>query len=142
MRLSLLTGSILGSAILLVHQAAIAADKGTEKTSASEQKLPLLLDENFASGADRWQPASPEAWKLIDIDGGKAFSCTKVVDLTKKLPHRSPWDVALLKNNNVGDFVLEVKMRETAKEYAHRDAVLIFGYQDPSHFYHVHFAPA
>src|ERR1043165_6595328 len=89
---------ILGSALVLCDQAANAADKGGEKTSAREPNLPLLLDENFANGAGRWQPASPEAWKVIDVDVGKAFSCTKVTDLTKKLPHRSPWDVALLKD--------------------------------------------
>jgi hypothetical protein len=138
MRLLLPTGLILASLLLVCIRPAIA----DEQTSASESNLPLLLDENFANGADRWQPASPEGWKIIDIDGGKAFSSFKVVDLTKKLPHRSPWDVALLKDVNVCDFVLEVKLRETAREYPHRDAVLIFGYQDPSHFYYVHFAPA
>ncbi len=127
---------------LIIGTSAIAADKSAAKKSSEAPKYPLLLDENFSSGADRWQPASPEGWKLIDIDGGKAFSSFKVIDLTKKLPHRSPWDVALLKNINVGDFVLEVKLRETAREYPHRDAVLFFGYQDPSHFYYVHFAPA
>ncbi|HZZ27557.1 MAG TPA: hypothetical protein VFE46_06070 [Pirellulales bacterium] len=119
-----------------------AADQASAKSTAAPTDLPLLLDENFANGADRWQPASPEAWKMIDLEGGgKAFSSFKVTDLTKKLPHRSPWDVALLKDITVANFVLEVKMRETAREYPHRDACLLFGYQDPSHFYYVHFAP-
>jgi hypothetical protein len=98
------------------------------------------LDENFSKGADHWQPASPEGWKVIDVDGGKAFSEFKNVDITKKLPHRSPWNIALLKDIYVGDFVLEVKVRETAKEYPHRDCCLVFGYQNPEHFYYTHFA--
>src|SRR5262249_22960402 len=115
---------------------AVAAD---EKGAAT--KLPLLLDENFSKGADRWAPAAPEGWKLIDIDGGKAFSEFKSVDLTKRTPHRSPWNIALLKDVEVGDFVLEVNLRETAKEVPHRDCVLVFGYQSPSKMYYVHFAP-
>jgi hypothetical protein len=115
------------------------ADAADEKGAAT--KLPLLLDENFSKGADRWAPAAPEGWKIIDIDGGKAYSEFKSVDLTKRTPHRSPWNIALLKDVVVGDFVLEVKLRETAKEVPHRDCVLIFGYQSPSKMYYIHFAP-
>jgi hypothetical protein len=121
--------------VSLIRSVAAADDKPSTPT-----KLPLLLDENFSNGADHWMPASPEGWKLIDVDGGKAFSEFKNVDITKKLPHRSPWNIAMLKDINVGDFVLEVKMRETAREYPHRDSCLVFGYQNPSHFYYTHFA--
>lgn len=100
--------------------------------------LPLLLDESFATGTGRWQPISPEGWKLIDTDAGKAFSQFKNVEV--KTRHRSPWNITLLKDVTVGDFVLEVKLRETARQYPHRDACLVFGYRDPDHFYYVHFA--
>jgi hypothetical protein len=130
--IAVLSGTFLISS---TQTAAAADDKSTAPT-----KLPLLLDENFSTGADRWKPASAEGWKLIDLDGGKAFSEFKNVDITKKLPHRSPWNIAMLKDINVGDFVLEVKMRETAREYPHRDSCLVFGYQNPSHFYYTHFA--
>jgi hypothetical protein len=146
MRYKLLVVYVLVSvAALLACDRIVYEAKGADaadQTTGSMSNLPLLLDENFSSGADRWQPASPEAWKVIDLEeGGKAFSSFKVTNLTKKLPFRSPWDVALLKDLSVGDFVLEVKMRETAHEYPHRDSCLLFGYQDPSHFYYVHFAP-
>jgi hypothetical protein len=139
--LGLMFGTIIPFTFLI--DAARSADSpAAGAASSAVNNMPLLLDENFSQGADRWQPASPEAWKIIDLEGGgKAFSSFKVVDLTKKLPHRSPWDVALLKDITVAGFVLEVKMRETAREYPHRDACLLFGYQDPSHFYYVHFAP-
>ena len=39
----------------------------------------------------------------------------------------------------VGDFVLEVELQSTVKDYDHRSMVLVFGYQDPAHFYYVHF---
>jgi hypothetical protein len=31
-----------------------------------------------------------------------------------------------------------VKIHSTHADYGHRDACLVFGYQDPSHFYYVH----
>ena len=39
----------------------------------------------------------------------------------------------------VGDFDLEADVLSTKPDYAHRDMCLVFGYQDPSHFYYVHF---
>jgi hypothetical protein len=33
---------------------------------------------------------------------------------------------------------LEAKVRSTHPDYGHRDVCLVFGYQDPSHFYYVH----
>jgi hypothetical protein len=145
MRLSYLTlvsAVAFLSSTLLISQTQFAS--AADDKSSAPTKLPLLLDENFSNGADRWKPASEEGWKLIDLDGGgKAFSEFKNVDLTKKLPHRSPWNIAMLKDINVGDFVLEVKLRETATTLSlHRDCCLVFGYQNPAHFYYVHFSPA
>jgi hypothetical protein len=125
---------------LAIGHATSAAETSSDKKTGEVAKFPLLLDENFSSGAARWTPASPEGWKIIDIDGGKAFSEFKNINIEKKLPHRSPWNIALLNDINVGDFVLEVKVRETAREYPHRDSCLVFGYQDPAHMYYVHFA--
>ena len=39
----------------------------------------------------------------------------------------------------MGDFVLETKVQSTVKDYDHRDMVMVFGYQDPAHYYYVHF---
>jgi hypothetical protein len=113
---------------------------GADDWGHSAAELPLLLEEHFTDGAGRWEPASSEGWKVIGIDGGKAFSQFKNIEISKKLPHRSPWNIALLKDFTVTDFVLEVKVRETAKESPHRDVCLVFGYQNPGHFYYVHFA--
>ena len=141
MRLSccaLVSATVLLS--LAISTSSTRSARAADDKPSTPTKLPLLLDENFASGADKWKPASSEGWKLIDIDGGKAFSEFKNTDITKNLPYRSPWNIAMLKDTNVGDFVMEVKMRETAKEYPHRDSCLVFGYQNPSHFYYTHFA--
>jgi hypothetical protein len=106
-----------------------------EEPRAAE--LPLLFQEEFEKGADRWEPTDPKGWKVIKTDRGQVFS-----QFEKKgnynPPHRSPFNIALLKDNSVSDFILEARCQSTIKDYGHRDMCLVFGYQDPAHFYYVH----
>jgi hypothetical protein len=55
-------------------------------------------------------------------------------------PHRSPHSIALLKDIKVGDFEMTARVQNTnATAGAHRDLCIFWGYQDPAHFYYVHF---
>jgi hypothetical protein len=46
----------------------------------------------------------------------------------------------LLKDVKVGDFVLTARIQNTAKDAGpHRDLCIVWGYQDPAHFYYVHY---
>src|SRR5262245_13792838 len=103
---------------------------------AADVELPLLLREDFGKGADRWEPTDAAAWKVIDTKTGKAYN--QFQQSKFQPPHRSPLNFALLKDVNVGDFVLEAKVQSTARDYGHRDMCLFFGYQGPAHFYYVH----
>ena len=53
---------------------------------------------------------------------------------------RSPFNIALIADRVFGDFVLEVDLVQTGKEYGHRDMCLFYGVQDPTHFYYTHLA--
>jgi hypothetical protein len=99
-------------------------------------KLPLLYQEDFEKGADRWEPTDPKAWKITAQGDNHVFS--QFQQSKFKPPHRSPFNIALLKDIKVGDFILEAKLQTTARDYPHRDMCLFFGYQDPAHFYYVH----
>ncbi|HEY0741356.1 MAG TPA: hypothetical protein VGD40_07840, partial [Chryseosolibacter sp.] len=46
----------------------------------------------------------------------------------------------LISDVKFGSFVLEADLLQTGKEYGHRDMCIIFGFQDPSHFYYSHIA--
>ena len=46
----------------------------------------------------------------------------------------------MIKDQVVGDFVLEAKALSTGKDNPHRDMCVFWGYQDPSHFYYCHMA--
>ena len=59
---------------------------------------------------------------------------------TYKPKVRSPFNMALVADRQFGDFVLEIDLMQTGREYGHRDMCLFFGLQDPAHFYYVHLA--
>ena len=104
--------------------------------SAEKPKLPLVFEDNFEDGAGHWQPTDAKAWKVIEQDGNHVLS---LFGKSKyKPPHRSPYNISLIKDVLVGDFVLTAKVQSTIKDYGHRDMCLFFGYQDPAHFYYVH----
>ena len=111
---------------------------------ATERELPLLLLEDFERGMDRWQTTDPDpangVWKIIEV--GKPGNHALRVTGTSKYqpPYRSPHSIALLKDVVVGDFELTVRVQETnVTAGPHRDLCIFWGYQDPSHFYYVHF---
>ena len=53
---------------------------------------------------------------------------------------RSPYNIALVDGIEVKDFILEAKLRQTGKEYGHRDMCLFYNFKDRSHFYYTHIA--
>lgn len=106
--------------------------------TATPNDLPLVFFEDFESGTDRWTQTDPNAWKLIDQDGNHAYSQYQVS--RHEPPVRSPLNIARIKDLKVSDFVVQVRMEQTGREYGHRDMCVFFGYQDPSHFYYAHLA--
>ena len=103
----------------------------------ASDEFPILFQEDFEKDASHWQPFDVKQWKLKKTDKGNVFS-QHDKETTYKPPHRSPTNVALLKDVIAGDFDLTAKVLSTHPDYGHRDAVLVFGYQDPAHFYYVH----
>jgi hypothetical protein len=108
----------------------------TMQTLAADD-LPELTREDFENGAARWRPTDPKSWKLSETPEGKVYSL--FADSKFQPPHRSPVNIAILDDTVVGDFTLEAKLQSTVDDYNHRSMVLVFGYQDPAHFYYVHF---
>jgi len=122
--LSMLVSGLVLSASL----AAAAAERGS---------LPLLYEDDFEKGADRWAPTDAKAWQVRQIDGNKVYNQFATSKYTP--PHRSPLNISLLKGILVGDFELTVKVQSThGTAGAHQDMCLFFNWQDPAHFYYVH----
>jgi len=113
-----------------------AATVSTETVAA--KKLPELVKEDFEEGAERWEPTDKNAWKLVQGNGSQVLS---LFQQSKYKPEfRSPLNYTLLKETPVGDFMLDVKVLSTARDYGHRDACIFFGHQNANQFYYVHLA--
>jgi len=111
---------------------ASAAEKD-EKTG-----LPLLYENTFDDNIEDFVFTDPSAWEHVEEEGDGKLALTGSSDYAP--PVRSPRNIARIEGLNVTDFVVEADMRQTGREYGHRDMCVFFGYQDPSHFYYVHMA--
>lgn len=108
-----------------------------EESVADHKEPPLIYDEDFSTGAANWEPTDATAWNIKKTDKGNVYSQHKKRS-NYNPPHRSPYNISLLKDIHVGDFILDAKVLSTHPDYGHRDVCLFFGYQDPAHFYYVH----
>ncbi len=99
--------------------------------------LPLVVYEDFDSGAGRWQFSDQACWRVVR-QGGRSLLDQFQRRSSYRPPVRSPYHFALLKGVVVGDFILQARVRSTIKDYGHRDACLFFGFQGPATFYYVH----
>lgn len=122
----------------LAMAAAMVGDSSTSFAAEPATKLPELVKEDFENGVDRWEPTDKNAWKLVKGDNSTVLSLFQQSKYKPK--YRSPLNYTLVKDIPVGDFVLDVKARSTAREYGHRDVCLIFGHQNADQFYYVHLA--
>ena len=109
--------------------------------AADKPQMPLLLSEDFEGNAEsvaaRWQPTDPSMWRVEKtVDGNQVYHLLGKSDYEP--PHRSPHSISMLKDLTVGDFELTARVKTLQTSRGHRDMCIIFGYQDPSHFYYVH----
>jgi len=115
---------------------AVALLTGAVSARAADE-LPVVYTDDFEKGMENWQPLDPAQWNIKKTDNGQLLSQHQKKSGYKP-PHRSPTNIALLKDVTVGDMDLTVKVRSTHPDYGHRDACVVFGFQDPAHFYYVH----
>lgn len=80
------------------------------------------------------------AWKLSEGKGSQSLELFRQSKYEPK--HRSPFNIALINRDDFGSFILEADLLQTGKDYGHRDMCVIYGFQDPDHFYYTHLATA
>jgi hypothetical protein len=104
----------------------------------------LLYEQKFddAQSVKAFQMTDTNAWKWVSTDDGHGG----VMELTQQSKYkpvvRSPVNIALIAEKFFTDFVLEVEMLQTGKEYGHRDMCIFYGFQSPTNFYYTHIATA
>lgn len=120
---------------------------GHVQLAAAPPTLPLLYADDFEHGMARWQTFDPPGvepcFKIVELAGldGKKTHALRALGTSKyQPPFRSPPNIALLKEPTVGEFELTARVQSTnAGAGPHRDMCVVWGYQDPAHFYYVHF---
>lgn len=139
--------SVVGAAMRTVRMwgwtvaVGVALTVGPARAEAPPSQLlgyKLLFSDQFAEATlPSYDFSDPQAWKWDTLAGQGVLSQFRASQV--KNPVRSPFNRALVRQLVVGDFVLDVKLQSTIKDYDHRDLCLFFGYQDPAHLYYVHF---
>jgi hypothetical protein len=99
----------------------------------------LAFEDDFEHGAEAWQPREGNRWEIVELPGGGHGY--QLMEVGKQGEIRAPGGISLIKGREVGDFVLVAKAKcLTPATVRGRDVDVFVGYQDPAHFYYVHFS--
>ncbi len=97
----------------------------------------IVVQEDFEDSAKRWEFTDDSSWDWRETNGKHTLAINKPIgNYTPKV--RSPHNIALLRDIEVEDFQLKLKVRSLKDTGDHRDCCVFFGYRDPEHFYYVH----
>lgn len=110
---------------------------GREAPPQQFMGMPLQFADDFESGGfGHWEASDPGAWRVVLQGENHVLNQFRQSEV--ETPVRSPFNRAIAKAPNVGDFVLDARVQSTTPDYPHRDVCLFFGFQDPAHMYYVH----
>ena len=132
--------TILPFLSILLLPCALFAEKKVQLPAGVPTGYTLLYSQGFetSSSLEAFVATDKRVWKWGKEDDhgyiehfGKSKYAYKV---------RSPYNIALIKDIELKDFVLEVQLQQTGKEYGHRDMCIFYNFLDRSHFYYTHIA--
>jgi hypothetical protein len=105
----------------------------------STADLPLVYQNDFERDELKgWDFTDKSAWRIARVGDQHQRVLEQFRESKYQPPVRSHLNIALVQRVDVADFMLDVKVRSTGRDYGHRDLCLFFGHQDASHFYYVH----
>ncbi len=118
--------------------------------NSAADDLPVLHADDFEHGMARWKTRDADgaesSFAIVELEGpgGAPTRALRALGTSKYEPKfRSPPNFALLEDVVVGDFEITAKVQSTNVDAGpHRDMCIVWGYQDPTHFYYVHFGAA
>jgi hypothetical protein len=100
----------------------------------------LLFEETFATSAGmaKLLYGNPDDWAHVATDGGYA----EWTGFSYAPPYRSPFSMAIIKDQKFSSLVLEVEVMQTSMTGGHRDFCVMWNIVDASHFYYAHIGAA
>jgi hexosaminidase len=119
------------------HELLIMIVPGIEKLV--EKARPPLVTDDFEDGDSQgWEANIPENWQIGEERGAKIYKLT-APGIQGDV--RAPTSWSLLKDYDVSSFIFTGRLRcASPVDNPHRDMVIVFHYQDSTHFYYVHFS--
>lgn len=122
--------TIVGCAAALLVCGFLACATGPEQTER----------EDFGAAWEaRWRPHTPSRWKVAREASRNVLRMTEPGTPPSQI--RRPGELAIWSGQSWGDVVFTAEVRcEQEESNTARDAILIFGYQDDTHFYYAHLA--
>jgi hypothetical protein len=101
--------------------------------------LALLAESDFENGPTAgWQPNDPAHWRVVNDGGSMVYELTAAGEPGQV---RAPTSWSLWAGHDVASFEFSGRVRcHTDPATAVRDMCIFFHFQDPTHFYYVHFA--
>lgn len=104
------------------------------------QDYPLLYENGFENNPDigGFEFTDLNTWRVLDTLGNSSLDLFGKSEYKSRV--RSPFNIAILKDIMVGSFILEVDLKQTGREYGHRDMCLFFGFNNATNFYYTHIA--
>jgi hypothetical protein len=102
-------------------------------------ELPLVYQDDFERDEPKgWDFTDSSAWRISRVGDPHKRVLDQFRESKYRPPVRSPLNIALVQGVDLTDFIFDVKVRSTGRDYGHRDLCFVFGHQDASHFYYVH----
>ena len=105
----------------------------------ASHELSLITSFNFEDGkTEGWQPNFPDNWEATDFDGSKVYALTAQGERGEVA---APTSWSVIADHNMTSFEFSGRLKCMAEiDNPNRDLCIFFHYQDPTHFYYVHFS--
>jgi len=101
--------------------------------------LPILASFDFEDGkSEGWKPNLPANWEVIDVDGSTVYHL-RAPGEQGEISAPTSW--AVFAGHEVTSFEFSGRFKcEAETDNPNRDLCVFFHFQDPEHFYYVHFS--
>jgi hypothetical protein len=105
----------------------------------SPESLPELVCCDFeGQSTEEWMPRNPDHWKTTELEDSTVYELTAPGEQSEI---RAPASWSLLENFDVTSFQFTGRLKCKAdSSNLNRDLCVFFHFQEPTHFYYVHFS--
>ena len=108
------------------------------ETDPAGKGYPLIFTDNFEAGDGNWTKTDAKAWSIKKDGDNSVLSLDGSSEYEPSV--RSPKSIAWINGLDASSFVLEVNVKQTGREYGHRDMCFFFNKNGEVEYYYVHVA--